>query len=132
MYPNQNYWQDPDQAIAEYVNRTFAMYDFDNSNTLEINEFAAYLQDYYANMGYGQVQLHPQQVEQMMIQIDANFDGHITREELHRYLKSFSGGPPMMPNYQPVQQPVYQQPVSQQPPQQRPTIIVIKGKNVKW
>ena len=38
--------------IRDYVNRTFAMYDHDHSNTLDINEFGLFIQDWYRNMGY--------------------------------------------------------------------------------
>ena len=60
-------YQDEDSAIRDYVDRTFAMYDIDKSNTLEINEFTIYLQDWYANMGYGNHQLTFQQVQAAMM-----------------------------------------------------------------
>lgn len=129
-YPNQ--YQDPDAAIHDYVNRTFAMYDFDGSNTLEINEFACYLRDWYMNMGYGNVNLTQQDVEQAMMKIDNNFDGHIHRAELFRYMKAMWTQPQhFVPNYQQFQQPQYQPiPYVQQPP--RPTVILIKGKKTNW
>lgn len=64
--------------IYDYVNRTFAMYDLDGSNTLDIYEFSNYLTDWYRNMGYNAI-ITPQQAQQVMMSIDQNFDGHITK-----------------------------------------------------
>lgn len=65
--------------IYDYVNRTFAMYDRDHSNTLDMNEFIAYMNDWYHNMGYN-AYISPQEAQNLMMQIDKNYDGHITRE----------------------------------------------------
>ena len=119
-----NPYHSQDAAITDYVNRTFAMYDFDGSNTLDPHEFSCYLQDWYANMGY-QIQVTQQMAQSVMMQIDANSDGVISREELFYAMKRMWETPQQyIPNYQPAQQQYY--------PQQRPTVIVIKGKKVNW
>ena len=46
------YQYNSEQAIRDYVERTFAMYDLDHSQTLDIYEFSRYLQDWYYNSGY--------------------------------------------------------------------------------
>ena len=113
-----------DQAIRDYVERTFAMYDLDHSGTLDVNEFPRFIMDWYANFG-AQVQMTPQQCIQIMKSMDPNFDGHITKQELHMAMVRMGSNPqPYVQSYQPM--PNYQM------PQQRPTIIVIKGKNVSY
>ena len=117
------YQYNSEQAIRDYVERTFAMYDMDQSQTLDINEFARYLQDWYMNSGYN-AQVTPDQVRQMMMQFDPNFDGHITKPELHMAMVRMGSAPQQyVQSYQPIQN--FQH-------QQRPTVIIIKGKNVNY
>ena len=65
------------------------------------------------------------QIRNMMMKMDANFDGHITREELHIAMRHMGSNPaPYVQSYQPIQ--------GYQYANQRPTVIHIKGNNISY
>ena len=118
------YAYNQDAAIRDYVERTFAIYDLDHSGTLDINEFPRFISDWYANHGV-QVQMTQHQAIEIMKTMDPNFDGHITKQELHMAMARMGQNPqPYVQAYQPMP--------NHQPMQQRPTVIIVKGKNVTW
>ena len=66
------------------------------------------------------------EVRNIMMSIDKNFDGHITREELHIAMRTMGANPgSYVQQYQPP-------PQNYGMVQQRPTVITIKGNNVTF
>lgn len=113
-----------DQAIRDYVERTFAFYDVDHSQTLDLNEFTRYIHDWYANHGTNII-MTPMQAQQMMKQFDPNFDGHITKQELHNAMARMGSNPQpyvttvtRVENYQHVNS--------------RPPVVIVRGKTVTY
>ena len=107
-----------DQQLIQYIDQVFLKYDRDRSGGLDAAELAGFFADLYRMMGYN-VQITYQQAAQALAQIDKNFDGKASKQELFYAFKIMLGNQgSYVTNVQPI--PNYQYPQSYQTYTQQP------------
>lgn len=75
-----------DDQLRQAVDAVFSKYDKDGSNTLEIAEVGALINDALAQMKSGR-QASPQEVQQLVANVDSSKDGKISKIELFEIFK---------------------------------------------
>lgn len=79
-----------DQDLKKYIDQMFLKYDRERDGTLNSLEMANYLTELFQTLGYGSVDITPQQAQQAIKMMDRNNDNKITKMELFLTLKELA------------------------------------------
>ena len=87
---SQNPMQMSDNELKQYIDQVFIKYDKERDGTLKTLEMANYLTELFQILGYGNINITPEQAQQAIKMIDKNNDNKITKMELFLTFKELA------------------------------------------